>query len=218
MSDFFFNIEQFILEHSDPEDPLLAELNRETNLKVLRPRMLSGHLQGKILEMMSKMIRPQKILEIGTYTGYSAICLAKGLQKNGVLHTIEINDELEHYIRKYLQKAGLENIVKLHIGNALEIIPNLVETFDLVFIDGDKRQYSDYYHTLFDYVKPGGFILADNVLWSGKVIELESPDDEYTKGIFAFNELIAKDTRVEKVIIPLRDGLTLIRKKGEKHF
>ncbi|MGC9373941.1 MAG: O-methyltransferase [Bacteroidales bacterium] len=213
MSDFFFNIEQYILDHSDPEDPLLAELNRETNLKVLRPRMLSGHLQGKILEMMSKMIRPQKILEIGTYTGYSAICLAKGLQKNGVLHTIEINDELEHFIRKYLQKAGLEDIVKLHIGNALEIIPNLVETFDLVFIDGDKRQYSDYYHTLFDYVKPGGFILADNVLWSGKVIELESPDDEYTKGIFAFNELIAKDTRVEKVIIPLRDGLTLIRKK-----
>jgi caffeoyl-CoA O-methyltransferase len=213
MSDFFFNIEQYILEHSDPEDPLLAELNRETNLKVLRPRMLSGHLQGKILEMISKMIRPQKILEIGTYTGYSAICLAKGLQKNGILHTIEINDELEHYIRKYLQKAGLENIVKLHIGNAMKIIPNLDETFDLVFIDGDKRQYSEYYHTLFDYVKPGGFILADNVLWSGKVIELESPDDEYTKGIFAFNELITKDNRVEKVIIPLRDGLTLIRKK-----
>ncbi|MFO7844453.1 MAG: O-methyltransferase [Bacteroidales bacterium] len=214
MSDFFFNIEQYILEHSDPEDPLLAELNRETNLKILRPRMLSGHLQGKILEMISKMIRPQKILEIGTYTGYSAICLAKGLPNDGELHTIEINDELEHFIRKYLQKAGLENIVKLYIGNALEIIPNLEETFDLVFIDGDKRQYSEYYHTLFDYVKPGGFILADNVLWSGKVIELESPDDEYTKGIFAFNELIAKDSRVEKVIIPLRDGLALIRKKG----
>jgi predicted O-methyltransferase YrrM len=219
MSDFFFNIEQYILDHSDPEDPLLAELNRETNLKVLRPRMLSGHLQGKILEMISKMIRPQKILEIGTYTGYSAICLAKGLQKNGVLHTIEINDELEHFIRKYIQKAGLENIIKLHIGNALEIISDLKESFDLAFIDGDKRQYSAYYHTLFDYVKPGGFILADNVLWSGKVIALESPDDEYTKGIFAFNELIANDNRVEKVIIPLRDGLTLIRKKElKKHF
>ncbi|MDY6801602.1 MAG: O-methyltransferase [Bacteroidota bacterium] len=214
MSDFFFNIEQYILDHSDPEDPLLADLNRETNLKILRPRMLSGHLQGKILEMISKMIRPQKILEIGTYTGYSAICLAKGLQKNGVLHTIEINDELEHFIRKYIQKAGLENKVKLHIGNALKIISDLEETFDLVFIDGDKRQYSEYYHTLFDYVKPGGFILADNVLWSGKVIELESPDDEYTKGIFTFNELITKDNRVEKVILPLRDGLTLIRKKG----
>jgi len=214
MSDFFFNIEQYILEHSDSEDPLLAELNRETNLKILRPRMLSGHLQGKILEMISKMIQPQRVLEIGTYTGYSAICLAKGLSNNGELHTIEINDELEHFIRKYLQKAGLENTVKLYIGNALKIIPNLKETFDLVFIDGDKRQYSAYYHTLFDYVKPGGFILADNVLWSGKVIELESPDDEYTKGIFAFNELITKDTRVEKVIIPLRDGLALIRKKG----
>jgi predicted O-methyltransferase YrrM len=214
MSDFYFHIEDYILNHSDPEDPVLAELNRETNLKILRPRMLSGHLQGKMLEMISKMIRPQKILEIGTYTGYSAICLSKGLQKDGVLHTIEINDELEHFIRKYLQKANLENNIKLHIGNALKIIPDLEETFDLVFIDGDKRQYSEYYHTLFDYVKPGGFILADNVLWSGKVIKLESPDDEYTKGIFAFNELITKDNRVEKVIIPLRDGLTLIRKKG----
>jgi len=214
MSDFFFNIEQYILDHSDPEDPLLAELNRETNLKVLRPRMLSGHLQGKILEMISKMIRPQKILEIGTYTGYSAICLAKGLQKNGVLHTIEINDELEHFIRKYLQKARLESKIYLHIGNALEIIPKLNQNFDLIFIDGDKRQYSEYYHAIFDYVKPGGFILADNVLWSGKVIELESPDDEYTKGIFTFNKLITKDNRVEKIILPLRDGLTLIRKKG----
>ena len=214
MSDFFFNIEQYILDHSDPEDPLLAELNRETNLKVLRPRMLSGHLQGKILEMISKMIRPQKILEIGTYTGYSAICLAKGLQKNGILHTIEINDELEHFIRKYLQKARLESQIYLHIGNALEIIPKLNQNFDLIFIDGDKRQYSEYYHAIFDYVKPGGFILADNVLWSGKVIELESPDDEYTKGIFTFNKLITKDNRVEKIILPLRDGLTLIRKKG----
>ncbi len=214
MSDFFFNIEQYILDHSDPEDPLLAELNRETNLKVLRPRMLSGHLQGKILEMISKMIRPQKILEIGTYTGYSAICLAKGLQKNGILHTIEINDELEHFIRKYLQKARLESQIYLHIGNALEIIPKLNQNFDLIFIDGDKRQYSAYYHAIFDYVKPGGFILADNVLWSGKVIELESPDDEYTKGIFTFNKLITKDNRVEKIILPLRDGLTLIRKKG----
>ncbi|HSH50358.1 MAG TPA: O-methyltransferase, partial [Bacteroidales bacterium] len=212
-TDFFYNIEQYIIDHSDPEDPLLAALNRETNLKVLRPRMLSGHLQGKILEMISKMVRPKKILEIGTYTGYSAICLAKGLPGNGILHTIEINDELEHFIRKYFQKAGLENKVKLHIGNALEIIPNLNQTFDLVFIDGDKRQYSTYYQTIFDYVKPGGFILADNVLWSGKVIELESPDDDYTRGIFKFNDLITKDDRIEKVILPLRDGLTLIRKK-----
>lgn len=213
MSDFYFHIEDYILNHSDPEDPVLAELNRETNLKILRPRMLSGHLQGKILEMISKMIRPKKILEIGTYTGYSAICLAKGLPNNGILHTIEINDELEHFIRKYIQKAGLDKQVKLHIGNALVIIPKINEKFDLVFIDGDKREYLNYYQKIFDFVKPGGFILADNVLWSGKVIEMESPDDEYTKGVVEFNEFIKYDARIEKVILPLRDGLALIRKK-----
>lgn len=214
MSDFYFHIEDYILNHSDSEDPVLAELNRETNLKILRPRMLSGHLQGKILEMISKMIQPQKILEIGTYTGYSAICLAKGLKNNGTLHTIELNDELEQFIRKYFNKAGLENQIKLHIGNALEIIPKIDEPFDLVFIDGDKREYLQYYHSVLEYVKPGGFILADNVLWSGKVIEQESPDDEYTRGIIEFNEWVKNDHRVEKVILPLRDGLTLIRKKN----
>ena len=213
MSDFFFNIEQYILDHSDKEDSVLAELNRETNLKILRPRMLSGHLQGKILEMISKMTRPEKILELGTYTGYSAICLAKGLKENGVLHTIEINDELEDFISKYIQKAGLENKVKLHFGDARKVIPQLNDQFDLVFIDADKRDYLEYYHLIFDYVKPGGFILADNVLWSGKVIELDEPDDEYTKGIFEFNKFIKNDDRVEKVILPLRDGLTLIHKK-----
>ncbi len=213
MSDFYFNIEEYILKHSDSEDPILAELNRETNLKILRPRMLSGHLQGKILEMISKMINPDKILELGTYTGYSAICMAKGLKKNGTLHTIEINDELEDFILKYLKKAGLEEKVKLHFGDARNIVPKINEQFDLVFIDADKREYLDYYNIIFDFVKPGGFILADNVLWSGKVIELESPDDEYTKGIFKFNEFIKNDHRVEKVILPLRDGLTLIRKK-----
>jgi len=213
MSDFFFHIEDYILQHSDPEDEVLAALNRETNLKVLRPRMLSGHLQGKILEMLSKMIQPEKILEIGTYTGYSAICLAKGLKKGGKLHTIEINDELEDIVLKYITKAGLQEVIHNHFGNALEIIPGINEMFDLVFIDGDKREYLEYYHMVFDYVKQGGFILADNVLWSGKVIELDSPDDEYTKGIFDFNEYLKNDTRVEKVILPLRDGLTLIRKK-----
>lgn len=212
MSDFYFNIEEYILNHSDDEDPLLAELNRETNLKILRPRMLSGHLQGKILEMLSKMIRPEKILEIGTYTGYSAICLAKGLTEKGVLHTIEINDELEEIITKYIQKSGLQNQINVHFGNALEIIPALNETFDLVFIDGDKREYLAYYELVLKFVKPGGFILADNVLWSGKVVEMETPDDEYTKGIFDFNDFLKNDKRVEKVILPLRDGLTLIRK------
>ena len=213
MSDFYFNIEEYILNHSDKEDSVLAELNRETNLKILRPRMLSGHLQGKVLEMISKMINPEKILELGTYTGYSAICLAKGLKESGILHSIEINDELEDFILKYLRKAEIENKVKLHFGNAIKIIPEINDKFDLVFIDADKREYLEYYHSVFDFVKPGGFILADNVLWSGKVIELESPDDEYTKGIFEFNEFIKNDDRVEKVILPLRDGLTLIRKK-----
>lgn len=213
MSDFFFNIEEYILNHSDREDPILAELNRETNLKVLRPRMLSGHLQGKVLEMISKMIRPDRVLELGTYTGYSAICLAKGLKRNGILHTIEINDELEDIITKYIKKADLENKVKLYIGNANTIVPEINEQFDLVFIDADKREYLKYYDLVFNYVKPGGFILADNVLWSGKVIELELPDDAYTKGIFDFNRFIKNDDRIEKVILPLRDGLTLIRKK-----
>ncbi len=213
MSDFYFNIEEYILNHSDDEDTVLAELNRETNLKILRPRMLSGHLQGKILEMLSKMINPKKILEIGTYTGYSAICLAKGLKEEGLIHTIEINDEQEDFISKYLKKAGVENKVKLHFGNALNIIPTLSEQFDLIFIDGDKREYLEYYKLVFDFLKPGGFILADNVLWSGKIIELEKPDDEYTKGIFDFNGYIKNDKRIEKVILPLRDGLTLIRKK-----
>jgi len=212
MSDFYFNIEEYILNHSDAEDPILAELNRETNLKILRPRMLSGHLQGKILEMISKMIRPERILEIGTYTGYSAICMAKGLTENGILHSIEINDELEEIITKYIQKSGLQNKIKTHFGNALEIIPLLNETFDMVFIDGDKREYLEYYNLVLNFVNPGGFILADNVLWSGKVIEMETPDDEYTKGIFDFNNFLKNDTRVEKVILPLRDGLTLIRK------
>lgn len=212
MSDFYFNIEEYILNHSDKEDPILAELNRETNLKILRPRMLSGHLQGKVLEMISKMIQPEKILELGTYTGYSAICLAKGLKQNGILHTIEINDELEDFILKYIKKSGLEEKIKLHSGDAMKIIPQINEQFDLVFIDADKREYLAYYHIVLDYVKPGGFILADNVLWSGKVIELEKPDDEYTKGIFEFNDFVKNDSRVEKVILPLRDGLTLIRK------
>ncbi|MBU8891478.1 MAG: O-methyltransferase [Bacteroidales bacterium] len=213
MSDFYFNIEEYILNHSDKEDPVLAELNRETNLKVLRPRMLSGHLQGKILEMISKMINPEKILELGTYTGYSAICLAKGLKDNGILHTIEINDELEDLISKYLKKAGFENKVKLHFGDARNIVPEINDQFDLVFIDADKREYLEYYKIVIDFVKPGGFLLADNVLWSGKVIEQESSNDEYTKGILEFNKFIKNDNRVEKVILPLRDGLMLIRRK-----
>ena len=175
--------------------------------------MLSGHLQGKILEMISKMIHPESILEIGTYTGYSAICLAKGLKDNGIIDSIEINDELEDIILKYLKKSKLEHKVKLHFGDARKIMPEMNKQFDLIFIDADKREYIDYYNIAFEYLKPGGFILADNVLWSGKVLKSELPEDEHTKGIIEFNNYIKKDNRIEKVILPLRDGLTLIRKK-----
>ena len=205
--------EDYLLKIMGAEDPVLKELYRETHLKVLRPRMLSGHFQGKILEMISKMIAPEKILEIGTYTGYSAICLAKGLKHNGKLITIEINDELEKISQKYFSKAGLSELIDPITGNSLQVIPGLKESFDLVFIDGDKREYPEYYKTVFDKVRKGGYILADNILWNGKVIEPEQPDDEYTKGIMEFNQLVSADDRIEKVVFPLRDGLMLIRKK-----
>ncbi len=206
-------IEKYIIHYSDTEDPVLQELNRETNLKILRPRMLSGNIQGKLLEMLSKMINPQNILEIGTYTGYSAICLAKGLSKNGKLQTIEINDELEDFILKYFEKANVQNKIKLHIGSALDIIPKLDTNFDLVFIDADKRQYIDYYKIIIDKVNSGGFILADNVLWNGKVLDMKESYDAYTKGVMDFNDYVKNDKKVEKLILPIRDGLTIIRKK-----
>lgn len=206
-------LEQYILDHTEAESELLAALNRDTQHKILNPRMLSGHLQGKILEMISKMINPSYILEIGTYTGYSAICLAQGLTENGQIHTIEINDELESFIRPYLEKSGLNGKIHLHIGNALEIIETLNNEIDLVFIDGDKRQYLDYYNIIINKVRKGGFILADNVLWSGKVVEPLNQNDDYTKGILAFNQFVHNDNRVENVILPIRDGIMLLRKK-----
>lgn len=206
-------LEKYILDHSETESNLLAKLNRETQHKVLLPRMLSGHLQGKILEMISKMIQPSYILELGTYTGYSAICLAKGLKEHGVLHTIEINDELESFTRPFFEKSGLKEKIQFHIGDATEIIPELPNEIDLVFIDADKRQYVDYYQLVINKVKTGGFILADNVLWSGKVIEPLAENDEYTAGILAFNDFVHNDERVENVILPIRDGIMLLRKK-----
>jgi caffeoyl-CoA O-methyltransferase len=206
-------IENYILDHTDPESELLAELSRETQHKVLLSRMLSGHLQGKILEMISKMIGPKNILEIGTYTGYSAICLAQGLSANGKLHTIEINDELESFVRPFIEKSGLENKIQLHIGDAKEIIPKINCEFDLVFIDGDKRQYVDYYEIVMEKTKKGGFILADNVLWSGKVVTPLNPNDDYTAGILKFNDFVHHDPRVENVILPVRDGIMILRKK-----
>jgi caffeoyl-CoA O-methyltransferase len=206
-------LENYILNHIDDEDPVLRELDRETHLKVVGARMISGHLQGTVLTMISKMIRPKKILELGTYTGYSAICLAKGLQDDGRLFTIEMNDELKSLAQKYFRKAGLLEKIDQRIGSALEIIPTLNEKFDLVFLDADKREYLDYYNLLIDRLESGAYILADNTLWSGKVLNEPKIDDFQTKGILAFNAAIKKDHRVEKVILPLRDGMTLIRVK-----
>ncbi len=203
---------QYAEQHSDIESPLLAELTRETNIRIYHPRMLSGHIQGRFLSMISKMIQPQRILEIGTYTGYSALCLAEGLSFGGKLYTIEINDELEDFIRSYFNRSDYKDVIILKIGDAREIIPLIDESFDLVYIDGDKREYADYYHLVFDKVKPGGFIIADNVFWNGKVVD-ELQNDEFTSNIRKFNELIAHDNRVEKVILPIRDGLSIIRKK-----
>lgn len=206
-------IEKYILDHIDQEDPVLNELDRETHLKVIGARMLSGHHQGVLLTMLSKMIRPKNILELGTFTGYSAICLARGLKPGGKLVTIEIDDELEALAKKYFKKAGLDDRIEQRIGSALEIIPTLSENFDLVFIDADKREYLNYYKLLIDRLESGTYILADNTLWSGKVLEKPKSDDEQTIGILAFNEAIKTEDRVEKVILPLRDGMTLIRKK-----
>lgn len=206
-------IDKYILDHIDAEDELLKELDRETNLKVLGARMISGHLQGQVLTFLSKMIQPKSILELGTFTGYSAICLAKGLADGGSLHTIEIDDELESIAAKYFKKAGLEEKIQQHIGSALDIVPQLSESFDLVFIDADKREYLSYYDLVFDKVPSGGYIVADNTLWSGKVVETAKKDDHQTLGIIEFNKKLQADKRVEKVILPLRDGMTVIRKK-----
>ena len=206
-------IDKYILNHIEAEDEVLNELDRETNLKVLGGRMISGHLQGQVLTMLSKMIQPRTILEIGTFTGYSAICLSKGLQKNGKLITIEIDDELESIASKYFEKAGVKEYIEQRIGSAIEIISSLNESFDLVFIDADKREYTEYYELVFEKVPSGGYIIADNTLWSGKVLDVPAPDDNYTKSIIEFNTLVKNDNRIEKVIFPLRDGMTVIRKK-----
>ena len=206
-------IDQYILDHIDSEDEILTELDRETNLKVLGARMISGHLQGQVLSLLSKMIQPTRILELGTFTGYSAICLAKGLKADGKLITIEIDDELESLAAKYFKKAGIEKKVDQRIGLALEIIPELDETFDLVFLDADKREYPEYYQLVFDKVRSGGYIIADNTLWSGKVLKKPKKDDLQTLGILEFNKMLKNDNRVEKVILPLRDGMTVVRKK-----
>lgn len=205
-------LENYITGHTSAEPELLQRLNRETHVKILFPRMMSGHLQGKFLEMISWMVRPERVLEIGTYTGYSAICLSAGLTENGSLHTIEINPELEDFILKYIREAGLSEKINLHIGDAMEVIPQLDEKFDLVFIDADKENYLNYYHLVFDKVKKGGFILADNALWDGKVLSPDKKMDKETTGIVEFNDFVQNDDRVENVLLPLRDGVMVVRK------
>ncbi|MDO9185667.1 MAG: O-methyltransferase [Bacteroidia bacterium] len=206
-------IEAYALAHSQAESDILKKLNRETHANVMMPRMLSGHMQGNLLNMLSKMIQPKQILEIGTYTGYSGICLAQGLQENGKLHTIDINEELELLVRKFFEAAGLSNKINYYIGNAVEIIPTIKETFDLVFIDADKKNYSTYYDQVFEKVRSGGYIIADNVLWSGKVLDAPEKMDTDTKNIDAFNKKIHNDDRVEHMLLPVRDGLMIVRKK-----
>ncbi|MFN7116498.1 MAG: O-methyltransferase [Saprospiraceae bacterium] len=197
--------------HTTPQSEVLYELERETNLKTLAPQMMSGHLQGQFLTLLSTLMRPQAILEIGTFTGYAAICLAQGLMEGGLLHTIEPNRELEHIIRKYIAKAGLQEKIQLYIAKAEDIIPNFTNTFDLVFIDAGKQQNALFYDMILDKVNPGGLILIDNVLWSGKVVTGEKDPD--TEVIRAFNDKVNNDERVENLLLPIRDGLLIARKK-----
>ncbi len=211
-----FLMDEYIRNFSDEEDPVLYELFRETNKKVLQPRMISGHIQGKMLEMLTRMIKPEKMLEIGTYTGYATICIARALNHNAILHTIEINDELEEFIRHYLEKAGVQEKIHLHIGKAQEIIPKLDQKFDCIFIDGDKREYPEYLQFCKKYLNNGGFIIADNVLWNGKVLEEKQKTDKHTQGIQAFNQQVKSDPELFQVIFPIRDGLMIIQKDSDK--
>lgn len=208
-------LEQYVETMSSPEDALLRELERETYLRVINPRMISGHIQGKLMEMLVRMLRPRRILEIGTFTGYSALCMAAGLDDGGIIDTCEIDDELEEMICSFFDRSKHGSKIRLHIGSALEIAPTLGERYDLVFMDGDKREYTAYYDMLMDngLVGSGSFILADNILWYGKVVEPVAKGDKQTQAIVDFNRMIREDERVENVIIPIRDGINLIRVK-----
>lgn len=207
------SIDEYILQHIDPESDYLKALYRDTYVKLLRPRMVSGHLQGRLLKMFVEMIRPERILEIGTYSGYSALCMAEGLKPGAMLYTFEINDEQEDFTRPWLEKSEHAGKIKFYIGDALELVPQLGLTFDMAFVDGDKRKYVEYYNLVLDHLAPGGYMIADNTLWDGHVLEQPHATDRQTIGIKAFNDYVAQDTRVEKVILPLRDGLTIIRKR-----
>ena len=206
-------IEKYSEMHTSAESEWLCNLNRETHQKILKPRMLSGHMQGRILSLFSQMIKPERILEIGTYTGYSALCLAEGLTENGKLITIDINEELQEFVQKHIDASPYKNKIEQRIGNALEIIPTLNEQFDIVFIDADKENYLPYFNLIFDKVKTGGYIIADNVLWSGKVVDKVKANDTDTKKLLEFNNYIQNHEGVENVLLPVRDGLMICRKK-----
>jgi caffeoyl-CoA O-methyltransferase len=206
-------IEQYTLQNCEPESELLYELNRQTHLQILQPRMLSGHLQGRILSSYSKALIPNNVLEIGTYTGYSSLCMAEGLKKDGIIHTIDINEELTSFTQSFLNKSKFNNQIKLHVGNALDIIPTLKLEWDLVFIDADKENYSNYFDLVIDRVRSGGWIIADNVLWSGKVLKPTDRNDHETAALKAFNQKVHQDPRVTNLLLPVRDGMMILIKK-----
>jgi len=206
-------IDQYVVSHSQQEPEVLQELSKETWQKVLNPRMLSGAFQGRVLSIISKLIQPKNVLEIGTYTGYSAICIAEGLAEGGMIHTLDKNEELEDLQDKYFEKSGYRNQIKQYFGNALEIIPTIENKFDLVFIDADKSNYPNYFELIIDKMNSGGIILSDNVLWSGKVVEKLDPKDNDTKALLTYNKLLNSDNRIETVLLPIRDGLTISRVK-----
>ena len=206
-------IEHYALEHTEEESILLNELNRQTHLNILQPRMLSGHLQGRILSFLSQSVQPKVILEIGTYTSYSALCMAEGLQNDGVLYTIDINKELAPFAQQYFNKSAYKKLIKMMVGNALEIIPKLNFNWDLVFIDADKENYSNYFDSVIERLNKGGMIIADNVLWSGKVTRPTSRNDIETKALKSFNEKVHADCRVSNVLMPVRDGMMIMIKK-----
>lgn len=206
-------LEKYILQHSEPEPEYLYRLWRSTNVHLLRGRMASGHLQGRLLKMLVQMIKPKNILEVGTFSGYSALCMAEGLEEGGKVWTYEINDEMEDFTRPWLENSAVSDRIEFIIGNAITEAPKLGILFDMAFIDGDKRTYMETYEMVLKVLRPGGFILADNTLWDGHVLEIPKTADRQTQGIESFNDFLMKDPRVEQVILPLRDGLTLIRKK-----
>lgn len=206
-------LDRYVCAHSENEPLVLQELNRDTHVNILKPRMLSGHFQGRVLSLLSHMIKPMDILEIGTYTGYSAICLAEGLQPGGHLVTIDKNEELEDMVNSYIEKSGNQDRIKPLVGDAMEIVPELKREFDIVFVDADKSNYINYYHMVFDKVRTGGYIIFDNVLWSGKVIEEVKSNDKDTQVLVELNKLIHEDERVQEVLLPIRDGLLIARKK-----